>query len=215
MKRILKFKKFNESFSNQANNICDMILTNNTSDIKMALLLLKSSPEYIEEVSKAIIDRFTINKDCKTLDEFIQKYNGVDQFGLSASKYFEPDEIHKTIKLCTLDKYLNLAMGLEIRITYTDYLKSVWIFSLISIDEVRSTYINKDFKLKNDSTKEDILEIIYDLIDKHWNVAIKGKKTLERLVKEITNDVKEIKIQKEYDDDDEEEYDDEEYDDEE
>jgi hypothetical protein len=100
-------------------------------------------------------------------------------------------------------------MGLEISITYTDYLKSVMIFSLISIDEVRSNYINKYFKLKNDSTKEDILEIIYDLIDKHWNVAIKGKKTLERLVKEITNDVKEIKIQKEYDDEDEEEYDDE------
>jgi hypothetical protein len=210
----MKIRKFNESFSSQSENIRSLLLTNNKSNIKLALYLLKSNPEYIEEVSKAILDEFTIERKYQTLEELIENSYSSD---FMTSNFIEIGEIFKNIKLCNLDKYVNFIMSLQIDVTFTEYQKSINLLAFVSFNEVKSVYIDKNYKLNLDSTKEEILEEIYNLIDKHWNPVIKGKKTLIKLINEITNDVNELpNLDYTQEDEDvyDEDYDDEDYDDE-
>jgi len=204
----MKIRKFNESFSSQSENIRSLLLTNNKSDIKLALYLLKSNPEYIEEVSKAILDEFTIERKYQTLEELIENSYSSDMI---SSNFIEIGEYIKNIKLCNLDKYVNFIMSLQIDVTFTEYQKSINLLAFVSFNEVKSVNIYKNYKLNLDSTKEEILEEIYNLIDKHWNPVIKGKKTLIKLINEITNDVNELPNLDEdvYDEDYDEDYDDE------
>lgn len=63
----MKIKRFNES-SNQVENLATMISSNERKQVKLALLLLKSEPEYIEDVAKRVLEHFVVEREYSTFD---------------------------------------------------------------------------------------------------------------------------------------------------